>query len=229
MLTGHATVESAVEGLKSGATDYLMKPADIDELIEKAEEAFEKWQIPEDLWRPYPKGEIGPQLFTLKPTSKLVDAGVDEFTIDMKAWDPEVHEWYTGRTNEVVKRTVRHAATRVHVTVNTLVIPGIVDEGQVAEIARFLKGMDGDVELRVNRFNSALARETVARDPTDEEMASAIAVAEGIMGHSVAGQPCSRERQGDGNKGWITVYPNGDVNHRGIGSYREENKSLVAQ
>jgi DNA-binding NtrC family response regulator len=42
MLTGHATVESAVDGLKSGATDYLMKPADIDELIRKAEEAFER-------------------------------------------------------------------------------------------------------------------------------------------------------------------------------------------
>jgi DNA-binding NtrC family response regulator len=42
MLTGHATVESAVEGLKSGATDYLMKPADIEELVDKAEEAFEK-------------------------------------------------------------------------------------------------------------------------------------------------------------------------------------------
>ena len=42
MLTGHATVESAVEGLKSGATDYLMKPANIDELVDKAEEAFEK-------------------------------------------------------------------------------------------------------------------------------------------------------------------------------------------
>ncbi|MBW2010158.1 MAG: response regulator [Deltaproteobacteria bacterium] len=44
MLTGHATVESAVDGLKSGATDYLMKPADIDELIGKAEEAFAKRQ-----------------------------------------------------------------------------------------------------------------------------------------------------------------------------------------
>jgi len=42
MLTGHATVESAVDGLKSGATDYLMKPADIDELVSKAEEAFSK-------------------------------------------------------------------------------------------------------------------------------------------------------------------------------------------
>jgi DNA-binding NtrC family response regulator len=42
MLTGHATVDSAIDGLKSGANDYLMKPADIDEIIEKALEAFEK-------------------------------------------------------------------------------------------------------------------------------------------------------------------------------------------
>jgi len=40
MLTGHATVESAIEGLKSGATDYLMKPADIDEILKKAGEAY---------------------------------------------------------------------------------------------------------------------------------------------------------------------------------------------
>jgi DNA-binding NtrC family response regulator len=40
MLTGHATVESAIDGLKSGARDYLMKPTDVNELLEKAEEAF---------------------------------------------------------------------------------------------------------------------------------------------------------------------------------------------
>jgi len=44
MLTGHATMESAIDGLKSGAIDYLMKPTDIDEIILKAEEAFEKRQ-----------------------------------------------------------------------------------------------------------------------------------------------------------------------------------------
>lgn len=44
MLTGHGTIDSAVEGLKSGATDYLTKPADIDELLGKVEEAFEKRQ-----------------------------------------------------------------------------------------------------------------------------------------------------------------------------------------
>jgi DNA-binding response OmpR family regulator len=42
MLTGHATAEAAVEGLKSGATDYLVKPTDIEVLIAKAEAAFQK-------------------------------------------------------------------------------------------------------------------------------------------------------------------------------------------
>ncbi len=42
MLTGHATAESAVEGMKSGATDYLVKPADIETLIAKAEAAFNR-------------------------------------------------------------------------------------------------------------------------------------------------------------------------------------------
>jgi DNA-binding NtrC family response regulator len=48
MLTGHATVESAVEGLKSGAADYLMKPTDIEELISKAEDAYAKRQVLEE-------------------------------------------------------------------------------------------------------------------------------------------------------------------------------------
>lgn len=44
MLTGHATVESAIDGLKAGASDYLMKPTDIDDLIAKAEDAFARRQ-----------------------------------------------------------------------------------------------------------------------------------------------------------------------------------------
>jgi len=42
MLTGHATVETAVEGMRLGAFDYLMKPCEIEELLEKVAEAKEK-------------------------------------------------------------------------------------------------------------------------------------------------------------------------------------------
>ncbi len=42
MLTGHATVETAIDGMKLGAFDYLMKPCDIDALISKVKEAIAK-------------------------------------------------------------------------------------------------------------------------------------------------------------------------------------------
>ena len=42
MLTGHATVENAIEGMKKGAFDYLMKPCDLDLLIKKVTDAKEK-------------------------------------------------------------------------------------------------------------------------------------------------------------------------------------------
>ncbi|MBU2647321.1 response regulator [bacterium] len=45
MLTGHATVESALEGLESGASDYIMKPADLNELTAKIDDALEKYQL----------------------------------------------------------------------------------------------------------------------------------------------------------------------------------------
>ena len=42
MLTGKASLEDAVKCLKYGAADYLMKPTDIEEIIQKAEDAFKK-------------------------------------------------------------------------------------------------------------------------------------------------------------------------------------------
>ncbi len=42
MLTGHGTIESAIEGMKLGAFDYLMKPCEIEQLMEKVQEATRK-------------------------------------------------------------------------------------------------------------------------------------------------------------------------------------------
>jgi FixJ family two-component response regulator len=35
LLTGHGTIDTAVEGLKSGAFDYVQKPANFTELLDK--------------------------------------------------------------------------------------------------------------------------------------------------------------------------------------------------
>ena len=47
MLTGHATVNSAIEAMKLGAFDYLMKPCDLDELVLKVKEAANRKRIDE--------------------------------------------------------------------------------------------------------------------------------------------------------------------------------------
>jgi len=62
MLTGHASVESGINGIKYGAFDYLMKPIDLELLFEKLNAAnehrqmqlakLEKAQIKKDTIRP---------------------------------------------------------------------------------------------------------------------------------------------------------------------------------
>ena len=48
MLTGHANVEVAIQGMELGAFDYLMKPIDIDELLYKVQDAHKKKSIQEE-------------------------------------------------------------------------------------------------------------------------------------------------------------------------------------
>jgi DNA-binding NtrC family response regulator len=45
LLTGHANLEIAREGMQLGAFDYLMKPIDLDDLLYKLEDAYQKKSI----------------------------------------------------------------------------------------------------------------------------------------------------------------------------------------
>jgi two-component system, OmpR family, response regulator CpxR len=48
MLTGHGTIETAIEGLKVGAYDYLLKPTDTGELVAKILRAYARKSEQED-------------------------------------------------------------------------------------------------------------------------------------------------------------------------------------
>lgn len=45
MLTGHANVDVAIHGMEQGAFDYLMKPAEMDDLYYKIQDAYKKIQL----------------------------------------------------------------------------------------------------------------------------------------------------------------------------------------
>ena len=42
LLTGHASVETSIEGMKLGAFDYLLKPITLEDLLPKLAQALEK-------------------------------------------------------------------------------------------------------------------------------------------------------------------------------------------
>jgi len=48
LLTGHASMEASLEGMKMGAFDYLLKPLNIDELVYKIEDAHRKKELQEE-------------------------------------------------------------------------------------------------------------------------------------------------------------------------------------
>ena len=47
ILTGHASVESGMQGMSLGAYDYVLKPVDFGELLEKARKAHERKKLNE--------------------------------------------------------------------------------------------------------------------------------------------------------------------------------------
>ncbi len=49
MLTGHASVESGIQGMQLGAFDYVMKPVALDELLEKVRQAYERKLLQEGM------------------------------------------------------------------------------------------------------------------------------------------------------------------------------------
>jgi DNA-binding NtrC family response regulator len=57
ILTGHATVESGIEGMKEGAVDYLFKPQDPDDLARRIQFAASRMQPPggKRKWWPFGK------------------------------------------------------------------------------------------------------------------------------------------------------------------------------
>lgn len=48
LLTGHANMEVAAEGMEIGAFDYVLKPASLDELMFKIEDAYKRKTLQEE-------------------------------------------------------------------------------------------------------------------------------------------------------------------------------------
>lgn len=162
---------------------------------------------------------------------ELIEAGLTEVTFDLKAWDEELHEWYTGYSNRRILENIRNAYGKVKLVVNTVFIPGIVDDREIENIARFLSEIEDKdgIDYRINRFRAELSHEKIARNPTPEEIERAYAIVARYMKSPVIGKSCVRERKIEVKSGWITVLPDGTLKRRTLEDYRADNELLRSE
>ncbi|RZN40308.1 MAG: radical SAM protein [Methanophagales archaeon ANME-1-THS] len=162
---------------------------------------------------------------------ELIAAGLTEVMFDLKAWDEKLHEWYTGYSNRRILENIRTAYGKVKLVVNTVYIPGIVDEREIERIAQFLAELDAkkEIDYRINRFRAELSHEKIARNPEPEELERAYSLVARHMKNSVIGKSCVRERRIEEKRGWITVFPDGTMKRRTLDDYRAENKHLGSE
>lgn len=48
LLTGHASIETSIEGMKFGAFDYILKPVKLEDLLQKITSALEKKKMQDE-------------------------------------------------------------------------------------------------------------------------------------------------------------------------------------
>jgi pyruvate formate lyase activating enzyme len=158
---------------------------------------------------------------------QLLEAGMDRLLVDLKVMDRQRHVWYTGRSNREVLRNIAYASSRVEMVVNVLLIPGIVDHEEIVRMAEFLRELRPmDLELRINPFRAELSPERMSRTPTDAELESEARAVREIYKNTVSSRSCLRESEGGPSKTWITVFPDGRVERRGLDDYRSKNRQM---
>lgn len=98
LLTGHATIESGIDGMKLGAYDFLKKPCDLEELVSKVEEATKKKRSHDDkinIWETFMETSSLKELMvplaeyaTVSEDADILEA-IDALDAAQKAFDPK--------------------------------------------------------------------------------------------------------------------------------------------
>lgn len=148
---------------------------------------------------------------------QLIKAGVDEFMVDLKAWDEKLHRWYTGFPNRRVLENIKILHKKAKLIIKTIYIPGIVDEKEIERIAKFIATIDPRIEYRINDFKPVRG---ISRNPTVDEMEKAYSVARKYLKNVVISKSCRREGKPLTKRTWITVFPDGTFKRRSLKDYR---------
>ncbi len=159
----------------------------------------------------------------------LKAAGLSEAQLDIKAYDSQLHLWYTGKSNAPVLRAAKNMIDAgIDLIVQTVHIPGIVEEDEIRKIASFLAGINPEIRYRINQFEPRFSHEDIARSPTEEEVTAAYEAAFKHLPNTIVSMSCRRDFTKEPRRGkWITVYPDLSFKRRGVIEYARERLRTV--
>lgn len=152
MISGHGTIETAVEAIKKGAFDYIPKPPDLNRLLVSIRNALDKRKLVEENQRL--KKKVG-QVQTIVGESKAI-VQIKEMIQRVAETDARVlilGESGTGK--ELVARAIHelsHRSKGPFIEVNCAAIPGELIESQLfghekGAFTSAIKQRKGDFEL----------------------------------------------------------------------------------
>ena len=159
----------------------------------------------------------------------LKAAGLSEAQLDIKAYDSQLHLWYTGKSNAPVLKAAKNLIDAgIDLIVQTVHIPGIVEEDEIRKTASFLAGINPDIRYRINQFEPRFSHENIARAPTEEEVTAAYEAAFKHLPNTIVSMSCRRDFTKEPRRGkWITVYPDLSFKRRGVIEYARERLRMV--
>ncbi len=156
MITGYASVDSAVEAMRRGAYDYLTKPCSNDELVLKVKKALDSKKDRDELTRLRSQMEERHQLHNIIGKSAPMQRVFD--LIDQVA-DADVSVMITGETGtgkELVAKALHYNSSRKNgpfIAVNCAALPETLLE---SELFGHEKGaFSGAVKQKIGRFEMA--------------------------------------------------------------------------
>jgi pyruvate-formate lyase-activating enzyme/molybdopterin converting factor small subunit len=156
--------------------------------------------------------------------TELHEAGLTEAHVDVKAFSEDVHTSYTGKSNKPVLRAIEKLnASGIELLVQTVYMPGIVEDAEIAHIAQFLASLNRAIKYRINPFVPVFAYEKATRRPTLDEMERAYEIAAQYLPNALISRSCYREYPTPPpQKTWITVYPDLTAKRRGMEDQNED-------
>jgi len=154
LMTAHGSVQDAVQALKEGASDYLLKPFEIDEILIRVARSSEKRELRRSLAAA--RGELARTTGEIIGNSPVMQRLLDRLETVSSSDAPVLVTGETGTGKELVARRIHALSTRSKrpfVAVNCAAFPESLLE---AELFGHERGaFTGAMKQRDGRFKSA--------------------------------------------------------------------------